>query len=38
MSETTARSVDCLVIGAGIAGASIAANLAPHLTVAVLEA
>jgi len=38
MSETTARSVDCLVIGAGIAGASIAANLAPHLSVAVIEA
>lgn len=38
MSETTARSVDCLVIGAGIAGASIAANLAPHLSVAVVEA
>ena len=38
MSETSARSVDCLVIGAGIAGASIAANLAPHMTVAVLEA
>lgn len=32
------RSVDCLVIGAGMAGASIAAHLAAHRTVAVLEA
>ncbi|MDH0865235.1 FAD-binding oxidoreductase [Mitsuaria sp. GD03876] len=38
MSDTTSRRVDCLVIGAGMAGASIAAHLAPHMTVAVLEA
>lgn len=38
MRDTTSRRVDCLVIGAGMAGASIAAHLAPHMTVAVLEA
>ncbi len=32
-----ARSFDVLVIGAGIAGASVAARLAPHRRVAVLE-
>lgn len=35
---TTTRNVDCIVIGAGIAGASVAASLAGKASVAVLEA
>ncbi|MBI3348100.1 MAG: FAD-binding oxidoreductase [Burkholderiales bacterium] len=36
--ETTTKNVDCIVIGAGIAGASVAASLAGGASVAVLEA
>lgn len=36
--ETTTKNVDCIVIGAGIAGASVAASLAGEASVAVLEA
>jgi len=35
---TTTKNVDCIVIGAGIAGASVAATLAGGASVAVLEA
>lgn len=37
MTRETTKTVDCLVIGAGIAGASVAASLAGHASVAVLE-
>lgn len=36
--ETTTKNVDCIVIGAGIAGASVAASLAGEASVALLEA
>ena len=36
--ETTTKNVDVIVIGAGIAGASVAASLAGEASVAVLEA
>ncbi len=38
VSQATTKNVDCLVIGAGIAGASLAASLAGQASVAVLEA
>jgi D-arginine dehydrogenase len=38
VTEATTKNVDCIVIGAGIAGASIAASLAGSASVAVLEA
>lgn len=38
VSEATTKNVDCIVIGAGIAGASVAASLAGCASVAVLEA
>lgn len=38
MQRETTKNVDCIVIGAGIAGASVAASLAGHASVAVLEA
>ena len=40
MSKTTSpiQHADCIIIGAGIAGASLAASLAGHLRVTVLEA
>ena len=40
MSKTTdtIQQADCIIIGAGIAGASLAASLAGHLKVTVLEA
>jgi len=37
-TTTTTKNVDCIVIGAGIAGASVAASLAGGASVAVLEA
>ncbi len=38
MGQATTKNVDCIVIGAGIAGASVAASLASAGSVAVLEA
>lgn len=38
MGRETTKNVDCIVIGAGIAGASVAAALAGDASVAVLEA
>lgn len=38
MGQETTKNVDCIVIGAGIAGASVAAALAGEASVAVLEA
>lgn len=38
MGQATTKNVDCIVIGAGIAGASVAASLAGGASVAVLEA
>jgi D-arginine dehydrogenase len=38
VGPTTTKNVDCIVIGAGIAGSSVAASLAAHASVAVLEA
>ena len=38
MAQDTTKNVDCLVVGAGIAGASVAASLAGKASVAVLEA
>ncbi|MDR7333604.1 FAD-binding oxidoreductase [Roseateles asaccharophilus] len=37
MGQETTKNVDCIVIGAGIAGASVAASLAGEASVAVLE-
>lgn len=37
MHQETTKNVDCIVIGAGIAGASVAASLAGEASVAVLE-
>ena len=38
VGQATTKNVDCIVIGAGIAGASVAASLAGRASVAVLEA
>lgn len=38
MGQATTKNVDCIVIGAGIAGASVAAALAADASVALLEA
>lgn len=38
VGQATTKNVDCIVIGAGIAGASVAAALAGEASVAVLEA
>lgn len=38
MPVTPIRNVDCVVIGGGIAGASVAASLAPKMEVVILEA
>jgi D-arginine dehydrogenase len=38
VAQSTTKNVDCIVIGAGIAGASVAAALAGRASVAVLEA
>lgn len=35
--KSTPRGFDCIVVGAGIAGASVAAELAPRMRVALLE-